>query len=308
MSGMRVDILERELSKLKKKDPERFKKIINKLLEIEDEKLSKKEALKLEPTYSIFQHPEIERSGISDLPDNPSFIEQSYYSAISKISTQNEQTLFNSKVVLNNTNDETILKVPKDIYEILKKLYYIEELDSDYIDIDFRLQREQGTILSPAPFVKAKKIAIDLIRNKNSKFKNLFEAINGPLISSEFEKESKKLCVDVIKKNIKKYEKEEFITIITLNIRNISNRYYENIERRNIKINPEDLLFTFPLFEGLIYLSQNIPLFSEIKGKYKMNLTFQWSSIHQVTFIIWMVAFLIAIKLYNIAEGGKKSK
>ena len=305
---MRVDILERELSKLKKKDPDRFKKIINKLLEIDEETPLKKEAFKVEPTYSIFQQPEIERSGISDLPDNPSFIEQSYYAAISKLSTQSEKTLFNSKVQLNEDGDETILKVPKDIFEIIKKLYHIEGFNDDIIDVDFRLQREQGTLLSPAPFVKAKKIALDLIRNDNSKFKHLLEAINGPLISSEFKKESKKLCIDIIKKNIKKYTKEEFITIITLNIKNISNRYYEAIEKRNLKIEPAELLFIFPLFEGFKYLVEKDSLFAPIEGNYKMHVLFQWSNVHQVNFTIWVVSFLIGIKLYNLAIGGKKTQ
>ncbi len=307
MSGMRVDILERELSKLKKKDPERFKNIINRLLEIEEDKFPRKEAIKVEPTYSVFQRPDIEKSGISDIPDNPAFIEQSYYAAISKLLIQNEKAFFNSKVKLNKENDEAILKVSEDVYDIIKKLYYIDEIDNDIIEVEFRLQRDQGTILSPAPYVKAKKIAIDLIENKNSKFKHLFEAINTPLITSEFRKESKKLLIGLIKKKIKKYKKDEIITIITLNIRNISNRYYESIERRDIKINPEDLLFTFPLFEGFKYLRENIPLFSPVEGKYKMNILFDWSSAPQVIFTIWMISFLIAIKIYDLAEGGKKS-
>lgn len=306
MSGMRVDILERELSKLKKKDPERFKKIINRLLEIEEDRIPRKEAIKAEPTYSVFQHPDIEKSLISDIPDNPAFIEQAYYAAISKLSTQNEKAFFNSKVKLSKEKDETILQVSEDVYNIIKKLYYIDEIDNDIIEVDFRLQRDQGTILSPAPYVKAKKIAIDLIENEKSKFRHLFEAINTPLVKSEYSKESKKLLISLIKKNIKKYKKAEIITIITLNIRNISNRYYESIERRDIKINPEDLLFTFPLFEGFKYLRENKLLFSPIEGKYKMNILFEWSSSHQVTFTIWMISFLIAIKIYDLAEGGKK--
>jgi len=304
MSSMRVDILERELSKLKKKDPKRFKKIINKLLDISDTEPPKKESIKIEPTYSIFQHPEIEKSAISDLPDNPTFIEQSFYTTISKLSTQNEKTFFDTIVTSNGIKDST-LQVSDEIFEVIKKLYFVDSIDDEEIKINFRIQRDNGTLLSPSPYSKARKIAIDLINNKETNFSNLFEAIKGPLINSEFQKRSKKMLVDIIKKMKKKIDKKEFITIITLNIRNISNKYYESIERRDMKINPEDLLFIFPLYEGFNNLRLNFSLFSQIEGKYKMDVLFEWSNSHQVNFTIWMVSFLIAIKLYNLSSGGK---